>query len=117
MTPDEARAKLDEWLRAEHGLCEHDVTLTTVKGCWRRRVPCDWPDCREPVHEHAYAKARVRHVVFWPQGTEVWLKLMEERFRALAAAAERDAAQAGVGARRAQHAGSDQHQHVSALAG
>jgi len=93
MTPDEARAKLDDWLRTEHGLCEHDVVMCSPKGCWVRRVPCDWPDCSNPIHLFPSARLKMRHTVYWPEGTMVWIGVFEGQIRACAAAAaEREAA-------------------------
>jgi hypothetical protein len=93
MTGDEARAKLDEWLRTTHGLCEHEVVMTKPKGCWVRRVPCDWPDCRDPIHEHPFARMKMRHTCFWAEGGDVWLALVQELIRdCAAAAAEREKA-------------------------
>jgi hypothetical protein len=85
MTPDEARERLDEWLRTEHGLCRHDVVLTTLKSCWQRRVPCDWPDCSNRMHELSVNRQPMRHTLFWPEGGEAWLALNEEQIRRVAA--------------------------------
>jgi len=87
MTGDEARAKLDEYLRSAHGLCEHDVVMSKPKGVWVRRVPCDWPDCANPIHEFPFARKRLRHPCFWPAGGEVWITLLNDQIRTCAAAA------------------------------
>ena len=92
MTSDEARAKLDGWLRAEHGLCEHDVVMTKPKGCWVQRAPCDWPDCENPIHGFPFARKKMRHTCYWPEGGGVWLALTEELIRTCAAAATGDRA-------------------------
>lgn len=87
MTREEARARLDAWLREAHGLCVHDVVLSSNRCTFIRRRPCEWPACDHPLHQHAFGRRRVRHSVFWAEGADVWLALTEARTRALAAAA------------------------------
>lgn len=67
LTLDDAKYKLEFFLKVNYNLSLNDIDISDVKGYWRIKKPCD-NTCKHPIHSCLGNKGSTNHTIYFAEG-------------------------------------------------